>query len=90
MRSWRWCARRIRGDGGRWDEARTNPAAVRMLAEGEAWRGHFETAAPMFLAIEANFPADQRDRAAHGGGVSVAGHDRSEADRYGDSRLRKN
>ena len=35
-----------------------NPAAMRMLAEGEAWRGHFETAAPMFLAIENNFPAD--------------------------------
>lgn len=35
-----------------------NPAAVRMLAEGEAWRGHFETAAPMFLAIENGFPAD--------------------------------
>src|SRR5439155_1576713 len=39
--------------GGRWQEAMDqSPAAVRMLAEGEAWRGHFETAAPMFLAIE--------------------------------------
>ena len=45
--------------GGRWQEAMDqSPAAVRMLAEGEAWRGHFETAAPMFLAIETSFPAD--------------------------------
>jgi len=44
---------------GRWAQAEDqNPAAVRMLAEGEAWRGHFESAAPMFLAIENNFPAD--------------------------------
>jgi tetratricopeptide (TPR) repeat protein len=44
---------------GRWQQAEDrNPAAVRMLAEGEAWRGHFESAAPMFLAIENNFPAD--------------------------------
>ncbi len=44
---------------GRWAQAEDqNPAAVRMLAEGEAWRGHFESAAPMFLAIENDFPAD--------------------------------
>jgi cellulose synthase operon protein C len=43
----------------RWAQAEDrNPAAVRMLAEGEAWRGHFEAAAPMFLAIENSFPAD--------------------------------
>jgi len=43
----------------RWAQAEDrNPAAVRMLAEGEAWRGHFESAAPMFLAIENSFPAD--------------------------------
>ena len=45
---------------GKWDEAMTqSPAAVRLLAEGEAWRGHFENAAPLFLAIEASFPADR-------------------------------
>jgi len=44
---------------GRWSEAADqSPAAARILAEGEAWRGHFETAAPMFLAIETNYPAD--------------------------------
>ena len=36
-----------------------NPAAARLLAEGEAWRGHYENAAPMFLAVETNFPADR-------------------------------
>jgi tetratricopeptide (TPR) repeat protein len=47
------------GGPSQWSQAEDrNPAAVRMLAEGEAWRGHFETAAPMFLAIENNFPAD--------------------------------
>jgi hypothetical protein len=46
--------------GGKWDEAMNqSPAAVRLLAEGEAWRGHFENAAPLFLAIEASFPADR-------------------------------
>ncbi len=35
-----------------------SPGAVRLLAEAEAWRGHFENAAPMFLAVEANYPAD--------------------------------
>jgi hypothetical protein len=47
------------GGPDRWAQAEDrNPAAVRMLAEGEAWRGHFESAAPMFLAIENSFPAD--------------------------------
>ncbi len=36
-----------------------NPAAARLLAEGEAWRGHYENAAPIFLAVETNFPADR-------------------------------
>ncbi|MBZ5603051.1 MAG: hypothetical protein LAO79_12155, partial [Acidobacteriia bacterium] len=36
-----------------------NPAAERMLAEGEAWRGHFETAAPLMVAMEVNYPADR-------------------------------
>ena len=31
----------------------------RMIAEGEIWRGHFETAAPVMLAIETSFPADR-------------------------------
>jgi Tfp pilus assembly protein PilF len=45
---------------GRWSEAADkNPAAVRLLAEGEAWRGHFETATPMFLALETEYPADR-------------------------------
>ena len=45
---------------GRWSEATDkNPAAVRLLAEGEAWRGHFEAASPMFLALESNYPADR-------------------------------
>jgi tetratricopeptide (TPR) repeat protein len=35
-----------------------NPAGVRMLAEGEAWRGHFEAAAPLMLAMETDYPAD--------------------------------
>lgn len=39
--------------------ADASPAAVRLVAEAEAWRGHFETAAPMFLALEANYPADK-------------------------------
>jgi cellulose synthase operon protein C len=44
---------------GRWAQAEDqNPAAVRMLAEGEAWRCHFEAAAPIFLAIENDYPAD--------------------------------
>ncbi len=45
---------------GRWDEAMNqSPAAVRLLAEGEAWRCHFESAAPLFLAVESSYPADR-------------------------------
>lgn len=36
-----------------------SPAAARFMAEGEAWRGHFEAAAPLFLALESNYPADR-------------------------------
>jgi hypothetical protein len=39
--------------------ANPSPAAARLLAEGEAWRGHFEAAAPLFLTVESNFPADR-------------------------------
>jgi hypothetical protein len=35
-----------------------SPATVRLLAEGESWRCHFETAAPMFQALEASYPAE--------------------------------
>ncbi len=45
---------------GKWDEAMNqSPAVVRLLAEGEAWRGHFESAALLFLALESSFPADR-------------------------------
>ena len=44
---------------GKWEDATNqSPATVRVLAEGEAWRGHFENAAPLFLALESSFPAD--------------------------------
>lgn len=47
-------------NAGRWQEAADqSPATVRMLAEGEAWRSHFEAVAPMFQALEANYPADE-------------------------------
>ena len=39
--------------------AERNPAAQRFLAEGEAWRGHFEAAAPLLLAVEKDYPADR-------------------------------
>lgn len=45
---------------GKWDDAMNqSPAAVRLLAEGEAWRSHFENAAPLLLAIESSYPADR-------------------------------
>jgi len=34
-------------------------ADPRFAAEAEAWRGHFEAAAPLLLAIEKDFPADR-------------------------------
>ena len=36
----------------------TNPAAASMLAEGEAWRTHYENAAPVFRAITAAYPVN--------------------------------
>ena len=43
----------------RWNDAvDQSPAAVRLLAEGELWRGHYELAAPMLQALEASYPAD--------------------------------
>ena len=39
-------------------DAKSNPAAAQFLAEGEAWRGHFEAAAPQFRALAADFPGD--------------------------------
>ena len=39
-------------------DAKTNPAAAQFLAEGEAWRGHYETAAPQFRALATGFPGD--------------------------------
>jgi hypothetical protein len=39
--------------------AESNPAAERFLAEGEAWRGHFEAASPVFLKVESAYLADR-------------------------------
>ena len=39
-------------------DTKTNPAAAQFLAEGEAWRGHFEAAAPHFRALASEFPGD--------------------------------
>ncbi len=36
----------------------SNPAALRWMAEAEAWRSHFEEASPAFAAIAADYPAD--------------------------------
>jgi hypothetical protein len=45
---------------GKWDDAiNQSPVAVRLLAEGEAWRAHYENAAPLFLAMESSYPADR-------------------------------
>ena len=42
---------------GKWDDAMNqSPVAVRLLAEGEAWRGHYENAAPLFMAMESSYP----------------------------------
>jgi tetratricopeptide (TPR) repeat protein len=38
-------------------QVNANPAAARMFAEGEAWRGHYEAAAPVFRVITASYPA---------------------------------
>jgi cellulose synthase operon protein C len=39
-------------------DAKVNPAAVRFVAEAEAWRTHFEDAAPGLEAVAALYPAD--------------------------------
>jgi tetratricopeptide (TPR) repeat protein len=38
---------------------RDNPAAALWFAEAEAWKGHFESAAPHFKTVAADFPADK-------------------------------
>ncbi|MBX9603763.1 MAG: hypothetical protein K2X35_22340, partial [Bryobacteraceae bacterium] len=44
----------------KWAElAAQNPAAARFLAEGEAWRCHFEDAAAPMRAVSGEFPASQ-------------------------------
>jgi hypothetical protein len=46
-------------NAGKWQEAAdANPGAVRFVAEAEAWRGHFEPAAPALLAVANQYPAD--------------------------------
>jgi Tfp pilus assembly protein PilF len=40
-------------------KAPANPAAQMFLAEGEAWRSHFETAAPYFHTVADAFPGDK-------------------------------
>ena len=45
---------------GRWSQLMTaNPAAAQFLAEGEAWRSHFEEAAPGMKAVAEAFPGDR-------------------------------
>lgn len=39
-------------------DARSNPAAAQFVAEGEAWRCHFETAAPLLRTLAGDFPGD--------------------------------
>jgi Tfp pilus assembly protein PilF len=38
-------------------QVNANPVAARMLAEGEAWRTHFESSAPVFRAMTVSYPA---------------------------------
>jgi tetratricopeptide (TPR) repeat protein len=37
-------------------QVNANPVAARMLADGEAWKTHFETAAPVYRAITVSYP----------------------------------
>ncbi len=39
------------------EQVNANPVAARMLADGEAWRTHFEAAAPVYRAITVSYPA---------------------------------
>src|SRR5712692_7308326 len=55
------------GQDEQWQKfARSNPAAAQFLAEGEAWRSHFEVAAPVLRAVAGEYPgnADLGRRAA--------------------------
>ncbi len=38
-------------------QANANPVAARMLADGQAWRGHFEESAPVYRALAVSYPA---------------------------------
>ncbi len=40
-------------------DARANPAAAQFVAEGEAWRSHFEDAAPEMKRVAETFPGDR-------------------------------
>jgi Tfp pilus assembly protein PilF len=40
-------------------DAKANPAAAQLLAEGEAWRSHFEEAAPVLKTVAESFPGDR-------------------------------
>ncbi len=39
-------------------QANASPAAALWVAEAEAWKGHFESAAPLLTKLAADFPAD--------------------------------
>ena len=39
-------------------QAGANPAAAQFLGEAEAWRSHFESAAPALVALAAEYPGD--------------------------------
>jgi len=39
-------------------QTRANPAAATWVAEAEAWRSHYETAAPYLRAVALSYPAD--------------------------------
>lgn len=40
-------------------DVQANPAAAQFLAEGEAWRSHFEDAAPLLKTVAEAFPGDR-------------------------------
>ncbi len=49
----------IAGAKPNWDaEAKTNPAAIRFLAEAELWRSHFEEGAPVIAGVARQYPAE--------------------------------
>ncbi len=39
-------------------QVNANPVAAKLLADGEAWRAHFESAGPVFRAITASYPVE--------------------------------